>query len=89
MSKTPSIRYRCPATWEAPTPGLILMGIGPRVRRAYRVLSATRCRGQAALGIATWRIHVEPMGAGRGREEIAAGSPTWELCWDRRQRRAA
>jgi hypothetical protein len=89
MRKPPSIRYRCPAAEGSPMPGHILMGTGPRVRRAYRVLSATRCKGQPALGIATWRLTVEPMSAERGREATAEGTPTWGLYWDRRERKSA
>ena len=87
--KQPSIRYRCPATWHAPSPGLILIGSGSRVRRAYRVLSAARCKGQPALGFVTYRLAVESMSAERGRQEIAEGALAWELCWDRRERRPA
>jgi hypothetical protein len=81
----PAIRYRCPHAWDAPPPGLILMGDGPRVRRAYRVLSARRVRNALPMmGFVTWRIAVEPMSAARGREEVEAGCPRWGLQWDRR-----
>jgi hypothetical protein len=63
------------------------MGVGPRTRRAYRVLAATRCKGMPAVGVATWRIQVEPMSAERGREEIAAGAQHWDIVWGRRERR--
>ena len=85
MSSAPTIRYRCPTAWDAPPPGLILMGEGPRVRRAYRVLSVTKVRsGYPALGFCTWRLSVESMAAARGRTEIDGGSPHWPLRWDRR-----
>lgn len=86
--RQPTIRYRCPTTEDAPTIGIILMGDGPRVRRAYRVLSVRRARsGALALGFVTWRLAVEPMSAERGREEIAAGVPGWNIVWDHRNRR--
>lgn len=82
------IRYRCPATWEPPQTGLIMMGDGPRVRRAYRVLSTRRAKNcMPMMGFVTWRIAVEPMSAVRGREEIAAGTPHWPIRWDSRTRR--
>jgi hypothetical protein len=89
MSRAPTIRYRCPATDGEPFPGLILMGDGPRVRRAYRVLSTRRSKsGLAALGIVTWKLTVEPMSAAAGREEIATGVPAWSIKWDSRKRAA-
>lgn len=86
--KPPAIRYRCPAAHGAPAPGHIIMGDGPRTRRAYRVLSLRRAKGQAALGVATWRVAVEPMSAAAGRSEIEAGTPHWSIKWDNRSRRA-
>jgi hypothetical protein len=86
-SSTPSIRYRTPAADGPPLPGTILMGDGPRVRRAYRVLGAVRCRGCPALGIATYRLQVERMSAARGLEEVAAGAERWLIRWDSRERR--
>jgi len=88
MTRAPTIRYRCPPARGAPSPGHIIMGNGPRTRRAYRVLSVRRAKGLAALGVATWRIAVEPMSAAAGREEIAAGVPHWLIKWDSRARRA-
>jgi hypothetical protein len=66
---------------------MILMGEGPRVRRAYRVIEARRVKGIAALGIATWSIAVEPMSAAAGRAERDAGAVVWSIQWDRRARR--
>lgn len=87
-NRVPSIRYRCPAVDGAPLPGTIIMGDGPCVRRAYRVLSADRTQsGIAGLGVVTWRLRVEPMSAAAGREEIAAGALWWTIAWDRRDRR--
>lgn len=83
--KTPTLRYRCPAVDGAPPIGLILMGTGPRVRRGYRVLATKRSKGIAGLGVATWRLHVDPMSAARAREEIEAGAPHWDIVWDRRK----
>ena len=83
-----TLRYRSPTTEGAPPVGAIMMGDGPRVRRAYRVLGAVRSAGGiAALGFTHWRVTVEPMIADRGREEINAGSPWWGLKWDKRRRR--
>lgn len=82
------IRYRCQATLGAPLPGSIVMGTSDRVRRAFRVLGARRVEGMAALGVATWRLAVEPMSADAGRAEIAAGAPFWSIRWDRRGRAA-
>ena len=87
--RIPTLRYRCPSDEGGPPIGCILMGDGPRVRRGYRVLSATKVNSNpAALGVATWRIRVEPMAAASAREEIGAGSPHWSIEWDRRNRRA-
>lgn len=80
-----TLRYRAPAVLIAPPPGAILMGEGPRVKRAYCVLGSRRAKGVAALGIATWALTVEPMSAARGRDEIAAGAPHWSIVWDRRK----
>lgn len=68
-------------------PGIILMGTGPRVRRAYLILRADRCKGTPEPGYIGWRLRVEPMSAERGRAEIAAGMETWPIFWDRRERR--
>ncbi|MDE2107026.1 MAG: hypothetical protein KGL39_58000 [Patescibacteria group bacterium] len=74
----PTIRYRCPARDGAPPTGAIVMGAGKRVRRAYRVLSATKTRNcMPMLGFSTYRLAVEPMAAERGRAEIEAGAPWW------------
>jgi hypothetical protein len=87
--KTPTLRYRCPTRDGGPSPGDIIMGDGPRVRRAYRVLKATRSSGLPALSYATWRIAVEPMRAAAGRAEIEAGVRHWSIIWDRRDRRTS
>jgi hypothetical protein len=79
-----TLRYRTPDVLLGPPPGTILMGSGPRVKRAYRVLGSRRSKSPPALGIATWLLHVEPMPAARGREEIDAGAPFWGIEWDRR-----
>jgi hypothetical protein len=85
VRRAPIIRYRCHSTEDAPSPGTILMGEGKRVRRAYRILSATRTRNSAPmLGAVTWKLSVEPMSAAKGREEIDAGHPWWPIVWDRR-----
>jgi hypothetical protein len=84
----PTLRYRCPASEGAPPVGIILMGDGPRVRRAYRVLSAARTKSEVVgLGMAAWKLRVEPMSAAAGRDEIATGVPWWCIQWDRRERR--
>ncbi len=89
MNRAPTIRYRCPAAHGNPSPGHILMGEGPRVRRAYRVLTIRRTRGGLiGLGCVTWKLTVEPISAAAGREEIAAGVPLWSIRWDSRKRRA-
>lgn len=80
--RAPVIRYRCPD--GPPPPGAIVMSNPVRARRAYRVLSAHRCRGAAALGMARWLLSVEPMPAAAGLQEIEAGAPMWGLKWDRR-----
>lgn len=86
-SRIPTLRYRCPTTEGAPQPGHIVMGQGPRVRRAYRVLSAAASRGGlVALGCTTWRLRVEPMSRAAGEAEIAAGVPWWGMSWDKRRR---
>lgn len=70
-------------------PGHILMGEGPRIRRAYRVLGAKKATGGLiALGCATWRLTVEPMSAAAGREEVEAGAPLWGMRWDVRKKGA-
>ena len=85
--RTPTLRYRCPAADGPPPMGCILMGHGPRVRRGYRVLAASRAKsGVPALGVVTWRLAVESMAAQRARGEIEAGAPHWEIVWDRRRR---
>jgi hypothetical protein len=68
-------------------PGHILMGVGPRVRYAYRVLGARQANGVPALGMATWRLQVERMSAAAGREEIGHGVPFWSIKWDARRRK--
>jgi hypothetical protein len=82
-----NLSYRCPTVDGAPLPGTIIMGDGPRTRRAYRVLGARKARGSLiGLGVTTWAIKVEPMSATRGRDEIAAGAIGWSLVWDKRRR---
>jgi hypothetical protein len=64
------------------------MGDGPRVRRGYRILAATRTKGSLpAFGVATWKLHVEPMAKARALAEVEAGAPHWNIVWDRRERR--
>lgn len=89
MNRAPVIRYRCPTDDDNPAPGYILIGQGPRVRRAYRVLTTKQIRpgrfikeGDAYL--ASWKLTVEPMSAERGREEIASGTPYMWIKWDSR-----
>jgi hypothetical protein len=84
--RQPTIRYRRPTADGPPPPGLIIMGTGSRVRRAYLVLSATRVKSPNwyGLGVCTWRLRVEPRSAARGREEIAEGAPHWDIVWDKR-----
>lgn len=85
MIRIPTLRYRCPLSEGSPAIGTILMGEGPRVRRAYRVLSATRSKScLVGLGVVTWRIKVEPMSADAGRKEIEDGTPYWSIKWDSR-----
>jgi len=87
--RTPRLSYRCPACDGPPAPGTIVMGLGPRVRRAYRVLNARRVRSKiVGLGVVTWKIDVERMSAEAGREEIALGAPHWGIVWDKRNRKA-
>jgi hypothetical protein len=82
-----TIRYTCPTGWSAPPLGLILMGEGPRTRRAYRVLGTRP--GLSVEGNTTWRLAVEAMSAARGREEIAQGVPTWSIVWEKRIKKTA
>lgn len=82
-----TIRYRVPAIEGTPSPGAILMGDGPRVRRAYRILSAISTKSRPiGLGVVTWKLKVEPMSASTGRQEIEAGTPHWSIKWDSRKR---
>jgi len=86
--RIPTIRYRVPLVDGHPPIGTILMGSGPRVRRAYRILTATKTKTTLpGLGICTWKLQVEPMSAASGRLEIEAGAPFWEICWDKRDRK--
>lgn len=86
-----TIRYRCPVEDGSPAMGHILMGEGPRVRRAYRVLLVKQVRAGWLLDngdgtfSATWKLTVEPMSAAAGREEIEAGTPCWGIKWDSRR----
>jgi hypothetical protein len=84
-NRVPTLRYRCPTVDGPPQIGTILMGEGPRVRRGYRVLSAVRGKGIAALGVVTWRLHVERMSRERAQGEIDAGTPYWNIVWDKRK----
>lgn len=76
-----------------PSPGDIIMGTTARTKRAYRILTVKQALRGRLLSIgdgeyaATWHLTVEPMSAARGREEIAAGAPSWSLVWDKRNRR--
>jgi hypothetical protein len=84
--RPPTIRYRSPVAAGAPSPGDLIMGDGPRTRRAYRVLTVRKARkALPALGCATWVLTVEPMSIARGREEHAAGTPAWTIKWDARR----
>lgn len=88
MSRVPVIRYRLPLVDGQPEIGAILMGDGPRVRRGYRILSATRTRSSLpGLGVCTWKLQVEPMSAAAARSEIDAGAPSWSIQWDKRERK--
>lgn len=92
MSRAPTISYRCSPEDGNPSPGHILMGEGPRVRRAYRVLTIRQVRPgwlrrEGDQWLATWKLTVEPMSAERGRDEIAAGVPAWGIKWDSRSKR--
>jgi len=83
------IRYRVPTIEGAPLPGSIIMGDGPRVRRAYRVLGAKASRGGlVALGCTTWSLTVESLSADAGRAEIANGCQSWGIVWDSRKKGA-
>lgn len=91
----PVIRYRLPADCGPVPIGAILMGTGPRVRRAYRILSAQQVRpgwfrhdGCGGYEV-TWKLTVEPMSAEAGRAEIAAGMPHRSIVWDKREKRRA
>lgn len=93
--RAPTISYRLPADELSPPIGSILMGDGPRVRRAYRILTVRQVRpgwlrhdGRGGYEI-TWKLAVEPMSAERGRQEIAGGTPHRTIVWDKRERRRA
>lgn len=86
--RIPTLRYRAPFIDGAPPVGAIVMGNGPRVRRAYRILLATKTKSSlVGLGVCTWKLLVEPMSAAAGRDEIDAGAPHWEIVWDKREKR--
>lgn len=87
VRKLPTIRYRCATHEGSPLPGHIIMGDGPRVRRAYRVLSIRKTKALPGLGTTTWCISVEPMSAAAGRTEIDEGTPSWGIQWDSRKPR--
>lgn len=62
------------------------MGDGRRVRRAWRILSATKTKTTLpGLGVCTWKLQVEPMSAASGRSEIEDGAPYWRIKWDKRR----
>jgi len=87
--RLPTITYRCPTIDGAPGTGHIIMGAGPRTRRAYRILIARKVRQRLiGLGTQVWKLSVEPMSAERGREEIEASVPHWWIQWDRREKKA-
>lgn len=89
MARIPTLRYRTPAADGPPPVGAILMGDGPKVRRGYRILTATRTKSSSliGLGVCTWKLLVEPMGAETARREIEAGAPHWSLVWDKRRQK--
>lgn len=86
--RQPTLRYRCPVEDGQPPVGTILMGNGLRVRRAYRILTATMTRSPDVNHLRFWKLQVEPMSAQAGREEIAAGVPHWSIYWNKRDRKA-
>ncbi len=86
--RRPFIRYRAPSSQGSPLPGHIIMGSGPRVRRAYRVLSVKRGKGMSALGSVVWHVAVEPISAAAGRSEIEGGCCHWGITWDSRRKGA-
>lgn len=86
--RLPTICYRTPAASGPPLIGAILMGEGKRVRRAYRIISATKVKSRVVrLGVVSWKLRVEPISAAEGRDEIAAGMPWQTIQWDKRERR--
>lgn len=92
--RAPTISYRTDESDGRPPLGAILMGTGPRVRRAYRILVARRVKSSSwrvgsGLGTVTWKLTVERMSAAAGRDEIAAGVPWRSIVWDKRSRRRA
>ena len=81
-----TIRFRVPTEDGALLPGHIVMGDGPRTRRAYRVFSARTSRGGAAtLGCVTWILSVEFLSAEAGRSEVKSGCRLWGIEWDSRK----
>lgn len=85
MRAARTIRYRCPAIDGMPLPGEIVMGDGPRTRRAYRILGAKKVSGPPALGVSQWRLTIEAMSAAAGVAEIEAGARHWSIAWDARR----
>lgn len=82
-----TLRYRSPTIDGPPLIGGILMRDGPRVRRGYRILAASKAKSRApGLGTVMWRLHVEPMSAARAKQEVEAGVPRWSMRWDRKRR---
>lgn len=85
MARHPTLRYRCRLSDGQPYLGDILMGIGPRTRRAYRIITAARIKNtMPMMGFVTWRVRVEPMSKAAGQREIDEGRRHWELNWDKR-----
>ena len=81
------LRYRVPHSMGIPPIGGVIMGEGPRVRRAYRILSVAKVQSRTPhLDCVHYRIAAESMSAERGRQEVVAGCPRWTIVWDRRKR---
>lgn len=86
--RAPTISYRTDVAEGRPPLGAILMGDGPRVRRAYRIMAAHRVNARVpAVNTVTWKLTVERMSAAAGRAEIEAGVPWQTIVWDSRSKR--